>query len=104
MESRRARPTIARSGWAGVWIALAALVSGCGTVASWFEPDPFKDYREQQEARWNAQDAAKRDRAARTTEDRVGFADDLRGTGELDRAVWAYLEAYRRDPMNPVPA
>lgn len=96
MEPRPARA------WIAPLLALAGLTSGCSALA-WFEPDPYEDYREQQEARWKAQEAASRDRAARSVEERVEFADELRGTGDLDRAVWAYLEAYRRDPQNPLP-
>jgi Flp pilus assembly protein TadD len=102
MEARPARSSVARAGGALALLAFAALESGCSALA-WFEPDPYENYRRQQEARWEAQNDAKRERAARSMEERIEFADDLRGTGELDRAVWAYLEAYRRDPQNPLP-
>jgi len=102
MEPRPARSSLARAISASSCVALAVLASGCSAL-SWFQRDPYESYRDQQEARWRAQDADKRERASRSIEERVEFADELRGTGELDRAVWAYLEAYRRDPLNPLP-
>jgi Flp pilus assembly protein TadD len=107
MELESARPSAARRsaarGRTAAWTAIVALASsGCGALA-WFEPDPYEDYRRQQQARWNAKDSAQREREARSIEQRVEYADELRGTGDLDRAVWAYLEAYRRDPLHPVP-
>jgi Flp pilus assembly protein TadD len=105
MESKHARPTVARTvarkGWAAtLGIALAASSSGCG---SWLKSDPYEEYRQQQEERWEARHDEQLGRQERSIEERVEAADQLRGSGNLDRAVWAYIEAYRRDPHHPIP-
>lgn len=102
MSASPARSSVARRGGASLLLALPVLLPGCA-LPGWLRPSPYDEYRRQQEARWQAQDADTRKRASRTVEERVEFADELRGTGELDRAVWAYLEAFRRDPQNPLP-
>ncbi len=91
-----------RLAWLGGWLGLTLAGSGCSWMP-WSQSEPFGAYREQQDARRDANEAAQRDRAARTIEDRIENADSLRASGRMDRAVWAYLEAYRRDPGNPLP-
>jgi len=110
LDERRSMRVRSSRGWGGMrrfiqvgaWLGLSLVATGCAWLP-WSKPDPFESYRDAQDARREADEAALRERAGRTIEERIETADSLRASGRMDRAVWAYLEAYRRDPLNPLP-
>jgi hypothetical protein len=96
----------ARGRDAAVCLALLGVLlmgSGCAPVMGYFDARSRERQRQQQVAAHQAAlEARARERRNVTAEEKLESGDDSLRAGRVDRAAWAYLEAYRRDPENPV--